>query len=369
MKTKQLLISIILMGMIGVFMLSCKKETIDEPDQSSVPTKFSVDIPSSLSRNATGNKDTDSDTLNGNEIYQHLCTFIYVGEKSAEFIQEIIVAISSNNINHAMTFSYFSQEDGRVKNVTVLENVSFDSNTWQLQLTITDALSESNPDGGKALQVFWNNNPIKGLAILNPYNANRTEWLDFPEVMYSVYYSEAGENGYSNQMLVSMADLPLENPLDNPYSMQSMKMFAGKSGTYVDVYGNSNHPNAKFFTTQTGFDWAFVASSNSPMNIAVAEVGLPLNTLNSSDRIVLLEDNSILNVFTDQIYETWPTIDSATVAGYLHNTQPPGYFDSNGFLQGGVSPGSNYNDLEQRMDQLSPFNPFQILNLVIEFKP
>jgi len=369
MKTKQKLISIMLLVMIGLVMQSCKKETVDPDPDNKMPTKFAVDIPSSLSRDESAQKDILSDTLNGNVIYWHLSTFIYATEKSAEFVQQIIIAISTYNINHPMTFSYINQDDGRVKNVTVIENSSYEGTTWQFQLTITDALSETNADGGNALQVFWNTNPVKGIAVLKVYNADRVNWVNYPDVMYSVYYSEAGEGGYSNQMLVSLAELPLDNPLDNAYSMQSMKMFAGKNGDYIDVYGNSNHPNAKFFTTQTGFNWAFAASCNTPLNIAVAEVGIPLNTLNSSDRIVLLKDNSIKNVFTDQIYETWPAIDSIDVANYLYNTEPPGYFDSNGFMQGGVSPGSNYQPIEQRMNLLSPFNPVSISNLTIEFKP
>jgi hypothetical protein len=348
---------------------SCKKEEPDPPASNSVPTKFTVDIPSSLSRNEMAGKDTKADTLNGNIIYYHLSTFIYAAEKSAEFVQQIMVAISVYNINHPMSFSYMSAEDSRIKNVVVIENSQFQGTTWQFQLTITDAQSETNPDGGKALQIFWNTNPVKGIAVLKVYNADRVNWVNYPETMYSVYYSEAGEGGYSNQMIVSLAEIPLEDPLDNPYSMSTMKMFAGKDVDNVDVFGNSDHPNAKFFTTQTGFNWAFVASCNHPLNIAVAEVGLPESTLNTSDRTVLLEDNSIKNVFTDQIYETWPTIDSASVATYLYNTDPPGYFDQNGFIQGGTAPTGNYGTIQSRMNLLSPYNPFQITNLTIEFKP
>ncbi len=361
------ILSLILMVTFGS--QSCKKEDPDPPASNSVPTKFSVDIPSSLSRNEMGSKDMKSDTLNGNTIYYHLCTFIYAAERSAEFVQQIMVAISTYNINHPMSFSYLSSDDNRIKNVVVIENSSFQGINWQFQLTITDAQSESNPDGGKALQIFWNTDPVKGIAVLKVYNADRDTWVDFPDAMYSVYYSEAGEGGYSNQMIVSLAGLPLADPLENPYSMSTMKMFAGKDGDYVDVFGNSDHPNAKFFTTQTGFNWAFVASCNHPVNIAVAEVGLPESTLNTSDRTVILEDNSIKNVFTDQIYETWPTIDSASVANYLYNTDPPGYFNQNGFVQGGTAPNSCYTTIESRMNLLSPYNPFQITNLSIEFKP
>jgi len=362
--------SVIILALVMAFgMYSCKKDDPIPPSTKNIPKKFSVDIPSSLSRDESGRKDILADTLNGNVIYWHLSTFIHATEKSAEFVQLIMVAISTYNINHAMQFSYLSQEDGRVKNVVVIENSSFESTTWEFQLTITDAASESNADGGKALQIFWNTNPVKGIAILKVYNADRTNWVDYPDAMYRINYSEAGEGGYSHQMTVSISDLPLASPVQNPYSMHTMKMFAGKNGDYVDVYGNSNHPNAKFFTSQTGFNWAFVASCNTPLNIAVAEVGIPESTLNSNDRIVILKDNSIKNVFTDQIYEVWPSVSSTDLANYLHNTTPPGYFNSNGFVQGGTAPSGNYGPIEGRMNTLSPYNPVDITNLTIAFKP
>jgi hypothetical protein len=186
--------------------------------------------------------------------------------------------------------------------------------------------------------------------------------------MYRVDYSEAGNLNYTAHMFVYLINLPLANPLSDPYSMQTMKMFAGKTGNYIDVLGNSNHPNAKFFTTETGFNYAFVASSNESSNIAVAEVGLPSGTLNSGNRNVILKDNSIENVFTTQIYQTWPSIDSLTVSSYLYNTDAPCYFNSNGFIQGGVAPSSIYNDIESRMNLLSPYNPYDVSNLTITFK-
>ena len=361
--------NLLLLSMIActIGFQSCKKnDAVPEVEESIIPGNFMVDIPQSIS-DVNASK-SGSDTLNGNEIYQHLRTFIHVGESSAMIVNHIMFAIKVHKINKAMSLSYTSDDDGRAKNLVVLENADFDGKTWEYQLTITDVLSESNADGGKGIQVFWNQNPVEGIAIMKPYNTDRTENAVIPDAIFRIDYSEAGQYGYDAHMIVSIANLPLANPLVDPYSMKTLKMFAGKSGDVVDVFGNSDHPNAKFFTDSTGFNWAFVASGNQTTNIGVAEVGLPSRSLDETSRTVLLKDYSIKNVFTDEINRAWPGIDSATVAGYLHNTEAPGYFDTNGFIQGGTSPGSQYDPLETIMNKLSPYNPKDISNLTISFK-
>ena len=189
------------------------------------------------------------------------------------------------------------------------------------------------------------------------------------DAIFRIDYTEGGELGYDAQMEVLIAGLPLESPLSNPFSISSLHMFAGKKGDVVDVYGNSNHPNAVFFSGDTGFNWAFVASGSDPGNIGVAEVGLPPSTLDNADHTVLLKDYSIKNVFTSKINATWPGLDPNLVAAYLANTAAPGYFSSKkGFLSGGVSPGAEWDALAARLDALSPYNPLQTSNLVVTFK-
>ena len=169
-------------------------------------------------------------------------------------------------------------------------------------------------------------------------------------------------------MVVAVADLPVEHPLENPYSMSTLKMFAGKNGDVIDVYGNSNHPNATFFTGDSGFNWAFIASGSDSKDIGVAEVGLPPSNLDEPSKEVLLDYYSIKDVFTREIYEVWPNIDQESVDAYLYNTGAPGYFANHGFVQGGVSPGEEYEVLESRLNRLSPYNPKEITNLSISFK-
>ena len=348
---------------------SCEKDPVVKlSDESILPLTFGVDIPTAISQNLSTLKSAQVDTLRGNVIYHHLCAFIYVGDHGGEIVRDIIHAISSHQINTAMSFSYESDDDGRTKNLEVIENVTFDGETWEFQLTITDADSEGNADGGKAIQLFWNRNPIVGIAILKPYNIDRNTEDEFVNAMYRIDYNEEGTQEYDAYMMVYVTGLPLENPLDNPYSMSTLKMFAGRKGDIVDVYGNSNHPNATLFAGNSGFNWAFVASGDRESDIGVAEVGLPPSNLDDPSRSALLGYYSIKNVFTRELYEVWPTLDSASVEAYLFNTEAPGFFDTNGFIVGGTSPGSEFNEVENRLPNLSPYNPKEITNLIIEFK-
>lgn len=350
---------------------SCEENLEPEGQtQSILPEKFSVDIPDAISRENVVLKSASVDTLQGNDIYQHLNTFIHVGEAAAEIVEGIIGAISYFGIDKPLTLTYISDDDNRTKNLVVTEAVNFEGQLWDYQLTITDALSEVNSDGGKALQVIWDKghgNGINGVAILKPYNINRDDRDSAPESVFRIDYSELGENGYDAQMIVQISGLPLEPALVDPYSVNTLKMFVGKNGDYVDVYGNTNHPHARFFTEDVGFNWAFVASGSESLDIGVAEVGLPPSNLDATSRKVLLEDYSIRKVFSNQIYELWPLINDEVVNAYLTNTAAPGYFNEAGFIQGGTSPGTEYESLEERILDLSPYNPKEVSGMIVLF--
>jgi hypothetical protein len=265
--------------------------------------------------------------------------------------------------------TYVSDDDNRAKNLIVESNVSFENKVWDYQLTITDADSESNADGGKALQIFWNKTaPIQGIAIIKPYNCNRAENPKAENTIVRINYTEAGGLGYDAQMEVLIAGLPVESPLHNPFSMSTLRLFAGKKGDVVDVYGNSNHPNAILFSGNTGFNWAFVASGNDKKDIGVAEVGLPPSSLESDNRDVLLKEYSIKNVFTEEITSVWPGIDPNLLETFLSNTAAPGYFGNAGFISGGASPGAEWDALTSRLDDLTPYSPHHISALDVTFK-
>lgn len=348
----------------------------DELEQTSsgesiIPQKFTVDVPESITTSPSSGrirKGISTDELNGNEIYEALSLYIKIGEASAEIIEAIMGGIGSLGISGVIFVAYESDDDGRVKNLTVTENADFDGTTYQYQLTVTDADSEGNADGGNAMQVFWNVDPVEGIAILKPYNIDRLKDAEAGEAIYRIDYSEKETLGYEAHMIVSISNLPLTNPLEDPYSLDKLKMFVGKSGDAVDIYGNSNHPNAKFISEDVGFTWSFVASGLDNEDIGVAEVGLPPNNLDETDRSVLLEDYALRTVFEDQINTTWPNLDQSLVDKYLLNTEAPGFFNNSGFVQGGTSPSIAYDPLVLRIKDLAPYNPIDIKNLTVEFK-
>jgi len=375
--------NILLLGIIGITLLiqGCEESNSKNPNEDTgiLPSRFKVDIPSSLSNDAANNaalksaSEIETDTLTGKEIYAHLNTFIAVGEGVSEIVEDIILSIALYDIDEPMSLSFQSDEDNRVKNLIVTEDAEFAGRVWEFMLTITDAESENESDGGKALQVFWNRNPIEGIAVLKPYNIDRQHdraWLD---AIFRIEYSEAGTEAYEAYMTVEIADLPMPDPRLDPYALNSLKMYVGKDGDRIDVFGNSDHPNAQFFTERTGFSWSFVASGFDEQNIGVAEVGLPPSTLDEDDRDVLLKEYSIKNVLTEEINEWFYDNfgihpDSTELASYLQNADAPGFFDEEGFIQGGTSPGEQYNELVSQIDNLSPFNPKDVNELQVEFK-
>lgn len=367
MKTLKLF-SVALMGVaLSIFLLSCESNPGIEPQQDILPETMTVDIPASLSY-AEGNSGgrmsgrVKEDTLKGNAIYQHLGTFIAIGKGASHLVKDIIHGLRRHRIQRVMSMTFLG-DDNRAKDLVVESNVSFEGKVWDYKLTVTDA-----DDDEIAMQIFWNRTaPIMGIAIIKPRNCNRIKDANAGDAMFRVNYSQVSDLGYDAEMEVLVSGLPLESPLENPYSMSTLRMFAGKKGNVVDVFGNSNHPNAILFSGNTGFNWAFVASGNDTENAGVAEVGLPPSTLDSDDRDVLLKDYSIGNVFTSEITSVWPGIDPQLLAIYLQNTEAPGYFDHSGFISGGVSPGAKWDVLADRLEDLSPFNPKEVSELVVAF--
>jgi hypothetical protein len=383
MKTRNLFLGII--ATTALLFSSCEENVDPKNNYGILPESFKVDIPNSLSNSSfkSAFKSTESDTFSGGDIYRHLNTFIAVGEGAADIVEAVMWAISAYHIEDVIFISYTSDDDNRVKNLEVVKESEYADKTWEYQLTITDAESETNEDGGIGMQVFWSKNPTKGIALIKPYNLNRNDNLNLAQAMFSIEYSEEGLGDYESYMIVGIADLPLNGTFENRFEMESLKMFVGKKGDIVDVYGNSNHPNAQFNYNDDetiGFNWAFVASGNQKSDIAVAEVGLPASNADITSRTAILEDNSIKKVFTHEMTNfivaeyakigitLIPEEVSAYITPYLKNADAPGYFNSTGFIQGGTAPSNDYDELATNIQSLVPYNPSEISNLTISFK-
>jgi hypothetical protein len=359
----------------------CEQNNLFKPDQDKgiLPEHFKVDIPGALTREmkSASLKSADgtvsADTLNGNGIYAHLGNFIAIGEGAADIVQAIIFTIAIYDIDEPMSLSFQSNDDQRIKNLVVEEQLEYEGRSWEYVMTISDAESETDADGGKALQIFWNTGPIEGIAILRPYHIDRAHNRTTLDAIFSIEYSEKGDDQYERYMIVEIAGMPMPDPRINPFALNSLKMFVGKQGERVDVFGNSDHPNAKFFTDNTGFSWSFVASGYDSQDIGVAEVGLPPSNLDETSRRVLLKDYSIKKVLTDEVTEWFLENigirpDSADLAAYLRNADAPGFFAVQGFVRAGISPGDAYNELVKAIQDLTPYNPKEVNELKIAFK-
>lgn len=347
------------MAVVIVFS-SCKKKKEETPNTNIIPSSFKVAVPSSIN-SAPTSKSVNTDTLNGNVIYENLRNFINVGCAASDVVQTIMTAIYANNINQAMSFTFLGHEDGRTKNAVVIEGATLNGVSYQFKMTITDGSSN-------AIQVFWNTNPVKGVAIMSPYDINRTLSTIYTNTRYQVEYSEA-ESSYQKQMIVSISNFPKLISTNTNY-INNMKMFVGKNGDLLTLWGNSNHPEATIVDPALiGKDYAFVAHSNDAVNIGVAKVGISPTTVTTTTD--LFTTYSVYNVLYSAIQVVYPTATQSQINSFLNNTGQPAYFTSpQGFVSCGTTIPNNSAFTSSFIDLagLTPYIPNDIKNLTISFQ-
>lgn len=221
MKTIKILKSAVIITVAAILFYSCSKD--DSGD--TLPDNIIVELSDAINFPASGTKKSSPkgiEPLTGEKIYKHLGNFIYLGELSANLVQDMMLSLKRHNIQFATSFSFVSDYDGKEKNVIVKENISInDSITWDFVLTLSDA------EMGTAFQLFWNTNPLKATAILQPlafdFTANRN-----PNSMMKIEYNE-NDPVYDKTMIVSITGIDSTSI----QSMQKLKFFAGKSGDIV----------------------------------------------------------------------------------------------------------------------------------------
>ncbi|MCH8318694.1 MAG: hypothetical protein IIA88_09415, partial [Bacteroidetes bacterium] len=282
-----------------IFAASCKKEKEKEPQPTPgniMPAKMSVNVPNSISSSTPGTGRLSGshcppkgDSIQGCEIYEQLRLFIEIGNNSGKIVEFLMTAIRQNNINKAMTFQ-LTGDDGRTKDYEVVANpVDNTGKTWEFKLEVEDSVNT-------ALQLWWNINPVEGLVILNLYHIDRVDNPDAVNMMYQIEYSEDKViTGYDARMIVTITGITEPNP--NSWSVDNFRMGVGINGKIVDVWGNSNHPNAFLIDSTTiprGRNYAFVARGDTALDIGVAELAIVPST--EPTNTTILTDFAIYNV-------------------------------------------------------------------------
>lgn len=354
------ILSLFFVFSLFLVLFSCSDDEETEPqDNNIVPEKFKIDIPTSISDANSGGKlmhDPDS-VFDMSFVYQGLPLFIHIGESSAEIVEALILGIRRYNLSRAQALDFTSDEDGRVKELVVKEMPIVDGTVYQFGLQVKD-----KEDDEIAMQVFWNNSPIEGIAIMNVYQMDRVNNDSSTlNTYYKVRYTENVVDADA-EMEVWVADFPTD--ASDTFALDGMRMLAQKSGDVITVYGNSNHPYFEFSDGGSGVvgrNYAFRARGDEANEVGVAEVALPPSS-----------ETSVNGVFQNfNILEVCKTEYGNSVESSLFNYLAPGYFsDADGFVGDG-----NYNADPQLypssfvdLTGLRPFVPKDIRDLQIDFE-
>ncbi len=129
----------LLMGVL--FFTACENSDYNGPgleDENSIlPDQLTVDIPAALLEDVSSLKGAPVvDTLKGREIYGHLRFFIHSGAHGSRIVKHIIYGIRRYNIDQVKTVTYESEDDGRIKNLVVVEGPEFDGRTGNTDLPL-----------------------------------------------------------------------------------------------------------------------------------------------------------------------------------------------------------------------------------------
>lgn len=346
----------------ALVLIGCGK---DEPGDS-LPDNITVSLSDAI-RSPVSSSGKSAylgiDPLTGEEIYTHLRNFIYIGELSAGLVEDMMISLKKHNISYATSFSYESNYDGKNKNVVVKENVTIsDSITWNFCLTVTDE------ELGTAFQLFWNTNPLKASALLQPkafdYTADRN-----PNSMIRIEYDETN-NDYEKTMTVSITRL---DSTSGNY-MSKLKFFAGKNGDIISMYGNSIHPYMALINEnhENGRCFCFQAKNDVSNDIATARIALP--TVQQTDMSNIWTDFSVYKVLSDEIDIVYSDVDQTILdqikTVFLEYATGPAYFTGK---QGFVSNEDDIPDDEGftqeflDMQGLVPWSPSEINQMSLSF--
>lgn len=366
---KRLLMGFSAFVVLTILLVSCKDEednvtpdTNNDVAYTTVPSVFRVDVPDAISSNTgTSNRVTKSDVIDGKVVYQPIPDYIKVAEHASEIVETLIIAVGKYNLSSAQELEFVSDDDGRTKNITVTESATAFGASWEYNLIMKDA------DGGTALQLAWNNSPIKGVALFNPYELDRTENVSLKDALYQVEYDE-NVTDYDATMIVTIYNAPLDpNDLG---TIDNMKMFVGKKGDNVDVTGTSNHPQLTFSSKkEAGLSYTFVARGSEAQDIGVIQAAIPYSSVTSTNNV--FDNYSVYNVWADIIVAEFNVSEENAkihLDKNMINAGSPAYFKGAEFQGAGTAPGDIYT--EGGFDDLSgltPYSPLEVKNLELTY--
>lgn len=339
-------------------MIACSSD--DEVTSTlDIPSAFSVEIPTAISSNTgtlTGRTSGDGDgVIEGDEIYESLRYFIYLGEESADILELTLKVAAVMETNNIRSFTFDGEDDNREKRIEITEDVTRGGVSYQYEMVMVDT---ENSD--QALQLLWNTNPVSGVGILKPYNIDRTDDVS-QNAFLRIDYTEDDAN-YDATMTISISGIePVENgDIDN------MKMFVGKKGDLIDLMGNSNHPNVVIIddSFSGGRNYAFVGRGDETSDLGVVKLALPPSSTTTAD---VLEDYSVYSVLEAEINAV-ANLDQSVIDAILIEAQSPAYFNNDGFITSGTdNKPSSFSASFVDLTGMNPFIPNDIKNLEIDF--
>ena len=326
-----------------------------------IPSTFSVDIPTPISSNTgslSGRTSGDGDgVIEGNEIYESVRHFIYLGEQSAEIIEfTLFIAVALENEN-VRSFTFIGDDDQREKRLEITENVTREGVNYQYEMTMVDTENED-----KALQLLWNTDPaVSGVAIMQPYNLDRTDTEVDQNAFFRIDYTE-DHSDYDAAMTVSISGATVVENGD----IDNLKMFVGKRGDIVEVMGNSNHPNVTIIDNNFtgGRNYAFVGRGDESNDLGVVKLALPPSNTPTDDVLV---DFSVFSVLEAEIQSAGVS-DQVIIDAILVEALSPAYFNNNGFITSGPdNKPMDFSDEFVDLTGMNPFVPNDIKNLTLSF--
>ncbi len=340
-------------------MVACSSD--DEVTRSvDIPSTFSIDIPSSISSNTgrlNGRTTGDGDgIIEGDEIYESLRYFIYLGEESADILELTLQVGAILEANNVRSYTFDGDDDGREKRIEISEDVTRGGVSYEYEMTMVDT---ENDD--QAVQLLWNTNPVSGIAILKPYNIDRNDTEASESAFLRIDYSEDDAN-YDATMTISISGVePVENgDIDN------MKMFVGKKGDIIEVMGNSNHPNVVIIDEDFtgGRNYAFVGRGDESTDLGVVKLALPPSSTATADVLDMYSVYAVLEAEINAVGD----FSESEIEAILVEAHSPAYFNNDGFITSGEdNKPASFSDSFVDLAGMNPFVPNDIKNLEIDF--